>query len=259
MTNVSVDLNRFGRDGVLVVPDLREEAEIATLCARAEWAASGNAEHVSPERRQVEPRAARGEQRVENYADSLRKMSHIAFCDEVFAAHARNQKVLDVVEALLGPDLKLYQDQLFMKPPRVGSRQAYHQDAPHGFHIDPPDMVTCWTALDDATIENGCLWMLPGSHRYGYMDRDEWQSYEERALAGDLPAEQPIELKAGDCSFHHGLILHSSHPNRSDRRRRGYATHYVSARCRYTGNSAQNDALLVRGVSHEGCICRCGL
>ena len=123
-----------------------------------------------------------------------------------------------------------------------------------GFHIDPPGMVTCGAVLDDATIDNGCLWMLPGTDRFGYIDRTEWRGYEERALAGNLPTERPIELKTGDCSFHHGLILHCSRPNRSAQRRRGYVTHYVSARCHYTGNPEHNDALLVGGNSHEGCV-----
>lgn len=245
---------QFERDGVLVVADLLDKDHIAALRERAEWIASGQAAHIPSARLQVEPQVAKGQALAETYADSLRKMSHLAFCDEVFEAHARNEQILDVLAALLGPDLKLYQDQLFMKPPRVGSRQAYHQDAPLGFHIDPPDMVTCWVALDDATIENGCLWMLPGSHRCGYIDRAKWKEYEAMALAGELPTEQPIELQAGDCSFHHGLILHSSQPNLTDRRRRGYATHYVSARCRYTGPPADNDALLVRGQSFAGCI-----
>lgn len=73
-------------------------------------------------------------------------------------------------------------------------------------------------------------------------------------LDGRLPEERPIDLKAGSCSFHHGLILHSSRPNRSNLRRRGYATHYVSARCRYTGPVEDNDAMLVRGASVPGCI-----
>ena len=76
-------------------------------------------------------------------------------------------KVLDIVESILGHDFKLYQDQLFMKPPKIGSRQPYHQDQPTGFHIDPPDlMVSCWAALDNSTIENGCLWMLSGTHSW---------------------------------------------------------------------------------------------
>jgi len=245
---------QFQADGVLVVEGLLDADEVALLRQRAERIASGQAAHVPPERLQVEPGVVKGETRTDTHADSLRKMSHIAFHDEVFAAHARNEKVLDVLESLLGPNLVLYQDQLFMKPPRIGSRQAYHQDAPLGFHIDPPEMVTCWAALNEATIENGCLWMLPGTHRHGFIDRSKWREYEKMALAGQLPAEQPIELKAGDCSFHHGLILHSSRPNLTNLRRRGYATHYVSARCRYTGEPKKNDAQLVRGQSFPGCI-----
>ena len=154
---------------------------------------------------------------------------------------------------MLGPDFKLYQDQLFMKPPKIGSRQHYHQDQPAGFHIDPPEkMVTCWAALDDSTIENGCLWMLPGTHKLGPLEKSEREEYERKFQEGRLPSETPIVMKTGSCSFHHGLILHSSRVNLSDKRRRGYATHYVSARCRYTGPPEENDAMLVRGKSIPG-------
>ncbi len=247
-------VEQFWQDGFLIVENLLNEQALTTLRERAEWVATGQAPHIDRQRLQVEPGVAAGEASAATYADSLRKMSHLAFSDPVFAAHARHPGILDVVEALLGPDLKLYQDQLFMKPPRIGSRQRYHQDAPLGFYIDPPAMVTCWAALDDATIDNGCLWMLPGTHRFGVIDKSKWEEYEELSLTGQLPAEQPIELKAGSCSFHHGLILHCSRLNLSDRRRRGYATHYVSAHCRYTGDLVQNDALLVRGSSQPGCI-----
>jgi len=254
MSLSAAQVEQFHREGLLIVRGLLDEAEIAALSQRAEWVASGAAPHITGERLQVEPRVAQGEARAATYASSLRKMSHLAFADEVFLAHARHAKILDVVASLLGPDLKLYQDQLFMKPPRIGSRQPYHQDQPLGFHIDPPDMVTCWAALDPARIDNGCLWMLPGTHRHGLIPREEWQAYEEQALKGALPQEKPVELNPGDCSFHHGLILHSSRPNLSGQRRRGYATHYVSARCRYTGPPEKNDALLVRGQSFPGCV-----
>ena len=114
-------------------------------------------------------------------------------------------------------------------------------------------MVTCWAALDEATIPNGCLWMLPGSHRHGWIEQERWREFESRSLAGELPAERPVELAAGDCSFHHGHILHSSRPNTTDLRRWGYATHYVSARCRFTGEG-RSDAILARGRSIPGCI-----
>ena len=63
-----------------------------------------------------------------------------------------------MMQAQRGPDLTLYDDQLFMKAPRVGSRQPYHEGQPAGFYIDPPEHpVTVWTALDESTEENGCL------------------------------------------------------------------------------------------------------
>jgi ectoine hydroxylase-related dioxygenase (phytanoyl-CoA dioxygenase family) len=203
----------------------------------------------------VEPRVARGELAAENYVLSLRKLSHLAWYDPVMLSHARRPAIVDRIASLHGPDLKLYQDQLFMKPPGVGSRQPYHQDQPWGFHIDPPElMVTCWLALDDATLENGCMRVLPGTHRQGALPREVIEGYESRALEGCLDDEVPLVLKAGECSFHHGHVLHCSHPNLSDQRRRGYATHYVSARCRYTGPEPEPEFPLVRGEAHPGAL-----
>ncbi|HRW08829.1 MAG TPA: phytanoyl-CoA dioxygenase family protein, partial [Caldilineaceae bacterium] len=247
-------VEQFWETGFLIVADLLDQAEVEQLRQRIAWVVDGKAEHIRAEQLQVEPEVVAGKAQAANYADSLRKLSHLAFYDEIFQAHATNPKILDVIESLLGPDIKLYQDQIFMKPPKIGSRQRYHQDMPLGFHIDPPDMVTCWAALDEATIENGCLWMLPGTHKFGIIDKANWGEYEELSVAGQLPEEQPVPLKTGSCSFHHGLILHSSRPNLTDQRRRGYATHYVSAHCRYTGDPAKNDALLVRGQSMSGRI-----
>ncbi len=248
-------VNQFWEGGFLIVENLLDEDEVATLLARAEWVASGNASHIPTTQLQVEPRVVEGEVQAETYADSLRKMGHLAFYDEGFQNHARNPKILDIIESLLGPDIKLYQDQLFMKPPRIGSRQRYHQDMPLGFYIDPPELVTCWVALTNSTIENGCVWMLPGTHKFGITEKSVWAKYEQMSVEGRLPEERPLEMKAGDCSFHHGLIIHSSRPNLTNQRRRGYATHYVSAHCRYTGPpERENDAMLMRGRSIPRCI-----
>ena len=248
-------VEQFWEDGFIIVENLLDPDEVASLLAHAEWVASGKASHIPKGQLQIEPHVVAGEAQAQNYADSLRKMSHLAFYDEGFRNHARNPKILDVIEVLLGPNIKLYQDQLFMKPPRIGSRQRYHQDMPLGFYIDPPDMVTCWVALTDSTIENGCVWMLPGTHKFGIIEQSKWGEYEQMSVEGSLSEERPLELKAGDCSFHHGLILHSSRPNRTNQRRRGYATHYVSAKCLYTGPpERENDAMLMRGQSIPGCI-----
>jgi ectoine hydroxylase-related dioxygenase (phytanoyl-CoA dioxygenase family) len=124
-----------------------------------------------------------------------------------------------------------------------------------GFYIDPPErMVTCWLALDDATRENGCLRVLPGTHQHGALPAEVIQEYERRAVEEELPEEAPLVLKAGECSLHHGHLLHCSTPNLSGKRRRGYATHYVSARCRYTGPEPKPEFPLVRGQAFPHCL-----
>jgi phytanoyl-CoA hydroxylase len=244
----------YHEHGYLIVGQVLTSDELEELRERSELIAAGEAAHVPESQRQVEPLVEKGELAAEDPVLSLRKLFHLAWHDDVMLAHARRPAVVERIALLLGPDLKLYQDQLFMKPPRVGSRQPYHQDQPLGFYIDPPElMVTCWTALDHATEENGCLRVLPGTHRHGQRPREVIEEYERRALAGELVGQEvPLVLRPGECSFHHGHVLHSSCPNLSGRRRRGYATHYVSARCRYTGPEPKPPFPLARGREVAG-------
>ena len=246
-------VKKFRNDGYLIVENLFDVGDLERLRRRIEELSSADGVNLTKGRRQVEPRVEMGEEvPMEGYASSLRKMSHVAFEDPIFLEHAREDRIIDIIEALLGPDIVLAQDQLFMKPPRVGSRQKFHQDSPLGFDLDPPDqMVTCWCALDEASIENGCLWMIPGSHLQGVTDKEVWRSYEP--IDGVEPPEaRPVELAPGSCSFHHGLTLHASRPNLTDRSRWGYATHYASARCRFSGDS--HDHITIRGRRFPGCL-----
>lgn len=249
-------IEQFHDTGFLIVEDLLTPAEVEQMRARAEEIARGAAPENEGVRRQVEPAVERGEQAASDYEASLRKMTGLALSgDPVFVAHARHPAIVDCVQALLGPELTLYQDQLFMKAPRVGSRQPYHQDQPAGFHIDPPEaLVTCWTALDESTEENGCLRYLPGTHRLGPLTKEQRAQFEMRALNGNLAGEVPLILRPGGCGFHHGWILHASNVNLSDKRRRGYATHYVRSDVRYTGPQPMPNVLRVSGRSFPGSI-----
>ena len=251
----AAQVEEFRQNGFLVIQNVLTPAELAAMRQRADEIARGELPEGSRITRQVEPAIQRGEEAAATYEDSLRKMVKLALEDEVFRAHALRPSVVECMQALLGPDLTLYQDQLFMKAPRVGSRQPYHQDQPAGFYIDPPDLlVTCWTALDESTEENGCLRYLTGSHKLGALSKEERAVYEARAAEGPLPGEVPLVLPAGGCGLHHGWLLHASDVNRSDKRRRGYATHYVSSKVRYTGPEPKPEFLRVSGRSYPGCI-----
>jgi ectoine hydroxylase-related dioxygenase (phytanoyl-CoA dioxygenase family) len=127
---------------------------------------------------------------------------------------------------LLGGPVRFWHDQLFCKPARHGGVVAWHQDYSYWTRTEPMTHLTCWIGLDDATRDNGCLQYIPGSHR--------WKLLPITGLAGDMRAieqvltdEQKrqwkpaaIELRAGEASFHHPLMVHGSFENRTDRPRR---------------------------------------
>ena len=92
-----------------------------------------------------------------------------------------------------------------MKPRYNGTVTDWHQDSQAWPQFAPQNPVSCWVALDDATVDNGCMTVIPGSHKWGPIDRD----YRDRYLDNPLLAEPvAIELKAGSCMFHHGLNFH---------------------------------------------------
>ncbi len=151
---------------------------------------------------------------------------------------------------LLGGAVRFWHDQLFCKPVRHGGVVAWHQDYSYWTRSVPMAHLTCWIGLDDSTRENGCLWYVPDSHR--------WPLLPITGLAGDMDAirevlneEQlaqferrvPIELKAGQASFHHPLMVHGSYENKTDRPRRAMVLNAVR-----DGVKSDSDEPLLDGV-----------
>ena len=128
---------------------------------------------------------------------------------------------------LLGGAVRFWHDQLFCKPAHHGGVVAWHQDYSYWTRTQPIAHLSCWIGLDDSTRENGCVHYVAGSHRWNLLpitglanDMDAIQS----VLTEDQKAQfkpVPIELKKGECSFHHPLMVHGSYENKSDRPRRG--------------------------------------
>jgi ectoine hydroxylase-related dioxygenase (phytanoyl-CoA dioxygenase family) len=128
---------------------------------------------------------------------------------------------------LLGASVRFWHDQLFCKPARHGGVVAWHQDYSYWTRTEPMAHLTCWIGLDDADAANGCVQYIPGSHRWDLLpitglagdmhairqvlDDDQWQAMHEPVHA---------ELKAGEATFHHPLMVHGSQENRTDRPRR---------------------------------------
>lgn len=249
----STQQSRYREHGYLVVEHALTPEELEALRRRTREISEGRVSTFPAEHIELEPGAERAT------SATVRKLTRCAAHDPVLSAHAGNERILDLVESLIGPDIKIYDSQCFMKPPG-GIEKPWHQDSAY-FPIEPLELVTCWTALDDVTLENGCMWVIPGSHRQGVLDHSQaWRvgdRVDKQVPDGALEVrdEVPIVMPAGSCSFHHSLLVHRSGPNRSHQPRRGLAVHYMSARSRWTApDRPQPEYPLVRGRAHDGCV-----
>lgn len=136
--------------------------------------------------------------------------------------------VMAAHQLLENKPVRFWHDQLFCKPAKHGGVVAWHQDYSYWTRTIAMQHLTCWTGLDDASTENGCLHYIPKSHKWGLLDAP--------SLAGDmnglmnyLSEEQkeefkpvPIELKKGYATFHHPLMVHGSYENKSNMKRRAF-------------------------------------
>ena len=137
-----------------------------------------------------------------------------------------------ILDQLVGPGARLIQDMALMKPPHRGAEKPWHQDNAY-FDWTPLDgVIGVWIALDPATVENGCMQIVPGSHRAGpaphYHARD-CQLVDEASRAARA---EVVPLGPGGALFFSALLHHGTPPNRSPDRRRALQFHYAAARCR---------------------------
>lgn len=137
---------------------------------------------------------------------------------------------------LLQADPRLLFDQLFCKPARQSGAVSWHQDYSYWTYSQPMNHVTCWIALEDADLSNGCVQYVPGSHRWDVLlPRPTRLTRDRESLLAMLTPQQreqfvPVaaEVKAGSVLFHHPLTIHGSLPNTSPRSRRGTTIHAMA-------------------------------
>lgn len=179
-----------------------------------------------------------------------RKVSLAYPCHLAFRRFVHDERLVGLVRKLLKEAQPLLlMDQVFMKPPRLGSVKPYHQDNAY-FRCEPADeIVTAWIALDDVDVTMGCLCYIDGSHL--------GEVVEHHSSGGMVPQKTPHEsnidrdreskvpVQKGGVVFHHSKTLHSSGPNTTPRWRRGFATHWV------TSNVSGESKIYQRGYFHE--------
>lgn len=185
----------------------------------------------------------------------VRSKSHLLFTwmDEL----VRHPRVLDAVESLIGPDILIYHLTSWLKEPNEPSHVSWHQDGTY-FGLEPYEQITAWIALTDATEDMGCVKIIPGSQVIGQRPHKDVPAPGNLLSRGQTIDHKlnyteytTMPLNSGSISLHHTHIVHSSDPNRTDRRRIGIGVSYIPTRCRLV-NGARAGASLVRGTDEFG-------
>ncbi len=161
----------------------------------------------------------------------LRKLDNPVFHRPALRALAAKPDLVELVEDIIGRGVTVYFSQIFFKPPGGGGPKPVHQDNYYFGPRDPDGVVTAWVALDDATVENGCLHFGDGTHRepvYPHVTPpDEPYNLQVPSEVAQRFAMTPAPVPRGGVSFHHGTVFHQSADNRSARWRRACAIHYI--------------------------------
>nr|RNJ70096.1 MAG: phytanoyl-CoA dioxygenase family protein [Leptolyngbya sp. IPPAS B-1204] len=227
-------IEQFRQDGFLVFEKLIDAALVARLVDRIDPLFAGQFETgIYPDEWYWRPGLS--------LLDVTREMCNVWKCDRRMASVVLSAEI-GRISALLGGwrGARIGQDSLWFKPPG-GKEVALHQDATYISYIDPPEMVTCWLALDDTSANAGTIEYVRGSHRWGLVTEigefhapaQDYRSTMRQAAqqAGiEAPEIVQVEIPAGGCVFHHGWMWHGSGKNTcSDKVRRSIGIHTLSA------------------------------
>lgn len=268
------------RDGYLVLPDFKSAPEIAALRERAGQIVDafdpGQSRTIFTTRDQEaasdawflgsdnsvrcffeEEAFGPDGQLKQAKALSINKIGHAMHdLDPVFAAFTRDPKLAELAGDLDLVDPQVWQAQYIFKQPGIGGEVRWHQDATF-FDSTPISVTTFWFALEEATVDNGCLWAEPGGHRGPLRERFvrdgdaiSMEKLDSMAWPDDSVAV-PLPAKAGTLICFHGLLPHYSAPNRSPVSRHAFTLHATDGRSAYSDrNWIQRDASLpVRGFA----------
>jgi len=164
----------------------------------------------------------------EEWADYVRKFMWFVRYDESFQTLAYHPALVEVVGRLLGGEPEMFQEMALFKPPGIGREKPWHQDHAYFNLPEGTPVVGVWIALDEATLENGCMVFRPGGHHDGPMphfNRRDWQICDTEFLGRTGAVAAPIPR--GGCLVFDGLTPHGTPANRSGKRRRAVQFHYV--------------------------------
>lgn len=220
-------VNEFHSQGFTIVREVFSREYVTNLANVAEKCTSGS---LLPDLRQMDKFQDISRELTLKYDETGHPYSASRLCHlySIFKQHSLSPKIVNCVEQLLGGSVSVYGDTFQNKSPIEGHSLQVHQDHAYYKPFTDSPIVACWLALDDATIQSGCVEYLPNSHLSLLPHKQgtflplvlEESLFESSAFV-------KAEVNAGDCVFHHSFAVHRSGPNTSPRPRRALMTVYV--------------------------------
>jgi ectoine hydroxylase-related dioxygenase (phytanoyl-CoA dioxygenase family) len=215
----------YKENGYLIIENFVDQAKISQLKTALDTLVAEKARGLEQDKGDFNLEKKSGHMIGEPVAAGiLRKIQSIVDYSPEFAEFAESDRMLDTVEDLIGPEIYYHSSKLMFKPARHGGIKPWHQDYAY-WASTKPEQVTTWLAMDDATPENGCMHLIPGSHKWGLVKHGQ---PELQVDPKNLPLEKALcaPMKSGSILFFHVLTFHYSGPNRSDKSRRALIVDY---------------------------------
>lgn len=234
-TSTESALDRFNRDGYVLFPQVLDADLIQEASDHVAWLMQKNP-GLRPER----------------LGHDL--MTHDAFWVRLIS----DNRLLDIAEQFIGPNIALFASHYICKPPFDGQPVLWHQDGSY-WPLDPMEVVTLWLAVDDSLPENGCMRVVPGTQHTALQEMKPDESRPNVLSSGMDPSlveeDKAVDcvLKAGGVSVHHSNLIHGSNANHSAMRRCGLTIRYIPATTRILTRSERwPSAFMLRGKESPG-------
>ncbi len=246
------EIQYFHNHGYLVIDDAFTHDEIQDALDGMVYLMDGN----NPDFRaiQYEPKLSqqKAEMDTDERRDAVRKIFSFVNHEPRLNALAAHAGLLGVLHRIMEDTPVLFQDMALVKPKFFGSEKPWHQDCAYFNLEEGTTVVGVWIALDEATAENGCMHIIPGSHNEGPMihfKRRDWQICDTHV---PIARDTMVPLQPGGCLFWHGLLHHGSPVNQSPHRRRALQFHYKPAG---SGDISTQDRMEVFGSEGKDVEC----
>lgn len=235
-------VRQYQNEGYTIIPELLSDRELA--------------ETTEIVNRYVEQETAKGRRPEHLDMPHLQEPALLGVCSQ--------KTVLDAVEKFIGPNIVLFASHIICKAKGDGLEVPWHQDGIY-WDLEPMNVITLWLAVDESSVENGCMKVVPGTEALGPLEHVEMENAQTKVLHRGIPADKfdaskvvNCEIPRGGCSMHSPYLIHGSLPNTSTKRRCGYTMRFMPPETKLLRDGplakwfARHPIYLLRGKDAKG-------